>query len=219
MATKTTTTKTAAPKADAVPKTAPKGSTKPKAKSEPKTKGEPKAKSEPKAKDQPKVAKDEPKPKETPAATTTPTAPATTTTPAAPKQPATGKVPAKPKVKGKKKAHKGKKQSLKFVIDCSTPAEDYILDPANFEKYLHDRIKVNGKAGVLGDSVSIARDGKKLTVTAEAPFSKRYLKYLTKKFLKKQDLRDWLHVVAANKTTYELRYYRIHPTEDEEAAE
>jgi hypothetical protein len=55
---------------------------------------------------------------------------------------------------------------------------------------------VNGKAGALGDSVTISRDKTKIQVSAEAPFSKRYLKYLTKKYLKKQQLRDWLHVIA-----------------------
>lgn len=53
---------------------------------------------------------------------------------------------------------------------------------------------MNGKAGALGETVSIARDKAKLTVTAELPFSKRYLKYLTKKHLKKQQLRDYLRV-------------------------
>ena len=35
--------------------------------------------------------------------------------------------------------------SLKFTIDCTHPAEDNIMDVANFEKYLHERIKVAGK--------------------------------------------------------------------------
>ena len=70
--------------------------------------------------------------------------------------------------------------------------EDKVLDPASFEKFLHDRIKVNGKAGELGGKVTISRDKTKIVVNAEAPFSKRYLKYLTKKYLKKQQLRDFL---------------------------
>ena len=59
----------------------------------------------------------------------------------------------------------------------------------------------------------------RITVTAQAPFSKRYLKYLTKKYLKKQQLRDYLHVIASNKNTYELRYFSIinnEPEADEE---
>jgi len=120
------------------------------------------------------------------------------------------------KPKAGKTAKKGKKTSLKFSIDCHHPVEDGIMDPGSFEKFLHDRIKVNGKAGVLGDSVSIIRDKTKIHVSAEAPFSKRYLKYLTKKYLKKQQLRDWLHVIALNKSTYELRYFNIHEAEEEE---
>lgn len=69
----------------------------------------------------------------------------------------------------------------------------------------------------MGDSVSISRDKTKLSVTAELPFSKRYLKYLTKKYLKKQQLRDYLHVVATNKNTYELKYFSVNEPEGEEA--
>jgi len=38
---------------------------------------------------------------------------------------------------------------------------------------------------VLGDNVKVTRDKTKITVTSEIPMSKRYLKYLTKKYLKK----------------------------------
>ena len=53
------------------------------------------------------------------------------------------------------------------------PQQDKVLDVASFMKFLHDRIKVNGKAGNLGDQVSISSDKTKVTVTAETPFSKR----------------------------------------------
>ena len=43
-------------------------------------------------------------------------------------------MPGKSSKKGGKKA---------FVIDCSIPYQDNVLDPASFEKFLHDRIKVN----------------------------------------------------------------------------
>ena len=55
------------------------------------------------------------------------------------------------------------------------PVEDRVLDVASFEKFLHDHIKVNGKAGALGDAVTIAREKTKVTVSAEMPFSKRSL--------------------------------------------
>merc|ERR1711908_208142 len=115
-----------------------------------------------------------------------------------------------------KKGKAGKKQVLKFTIDCSQPVDDGIMDAASFEKFLLDKIKVGGKVGNLGDAVTVSRDKAKLVVTAETAFSKRYLKYLSKKYLKKQQLRDWLHVIASNKQSYELRYYNIHDQDAEE---
>ena len=37
---------------------------------------------------------------------------------------------------------------------------------------------------------------KSITVTSNIALSKRYLKYLTKKFLKKNSLRDWIRYVS-----------------------
>lgn len=90
--------------------------------------------------------------------------------------------------------------------------DDKVLDMAQFEKYLHDRIKINGKTGTLAQhNVTIVKDRTKLTVAspAELGFSKRQLKYLSKRYLKKQQLRDFLRVVAASKNSYEMRYFRI----------
>lgn len=44
------------------------------------------------------------------------------------------------------------------------------------EKYLQDRIKVDGKTGNLGSSVTVTREKNKIHITAEIPFSKRYIK-------------------------------------------
>ena len=44
---------------------------------------------------------------------------------------------------GPKKA----KKTLTFHIDCSRPVEDSIMEIAAFEKFLMDKIKVEGKAG------------------------------------------------------------------------
>jgi large subunit ribosomal protein L22e len=68
---------------------------------------------------------------------------------------------------------KGKKRAQTFTIDCGKPVEDKIMDIASFEKFLQDRIKVAGKAGVLGDTVTIAREKNKISVTSENAFSKR----------------------------------------------
>ncbi|XP_053204472.1 60S ribosomal protein L22-like [Panonychus citri] len=128
----------------------------------------------------------------------------------------TKKAPSKSKVASK--GGKKKRVQCKFILDCSRPQEDGILNATDFEKYLHERIKVNGKTGNLQNSVVIERNKSKIIVTTEIPFSKRYLKYLSKKYLKKNNLRDWLRVVSSAKDTYELKYFQINNEEDEEEA-
>lgn len=113
---------------------------------------------------------------------------------------------------------KRKKASFKFHIDCRQPVEDGIMNAADFETYLLGHIKINGKKNNLSNKLSLDRNKNKITVNAEVQFSKRYLKYLTKKYLKKNNLRDWLRVVAppTMKDTYELRYFQINNDEDDD---
>lgn len=60
-----------------------------------------------------------------------------------------------------------------------------------------------GKLGNLQDNVEITNEDKKTVhIKGKIPFSKRYLKYLSKKFLKKHEVRDYLHLIATNKDTY-----------------
>merc|ERR1711861_79621 len=123
---------------------------------------------------------------------------------------------------GKGKEKKGKtltkKSTSKFFVDCKQPVEDNIMDVAQLEKYFQDRIKVNGKTGNFGDALKVSKEKQKVlvSVSSEIQFSKRYLKYLTKKYLKKQNLRDFLHVIAPSKTAYELRYFNINNDNEEE---
>jgi|TARA_B110000208_G_C11708937_1_gene408558 large subunit ribosomal protein L22e len=112
----------------------------------------------------------------------------------------------------KSKKSSGSTEKKKFCIDCKVPFQDNVLDPASFMKFLTDRIKVDGRTGNLGTKVEVKRESEespKIYITAQLPFSKRYLKYLTKKYLKQQDLRDYLHVIASNASTYELKYFNI----------
>ncbi|XP_063238536.1 large ribosomal subunit protein eL22-like isoform X2 [Bacillus rossius redtenbacheri] len=128
-------------------------------------------------------------------------------------------------VHGKRQIHgknqkKPKKVTQTFVVDCTRPFEDGILDMANFEKYLKERLKVNGKTNNLGTAVTLERAKGRLSVNASVPFSKRYLKYMTKKYLKKNNLRDWLRVVSPNKKdTYEVRYFQINQEEEDDDAD
>ncbi|XP_067636470.1 large ribosomal subunit protein eL22 [Eurosta solidaginis] len=163
------------------------------------------------------------------AATATATAPtdkakAPVTKPAAAKPPrktvtaaaatAAGKVGKKNVLRGK--GIKKKKVSLRFGIDCTNIAEDNIMDVADFEKYIKARLKVNGKVNNLGNNVTFERVKMKLYVNSDVHFSKAYLKYLTKRYLKKNSLRDWIRVVSNDKESYELRYFRISSNDDED---
>lgn len=111
-----------------------------------------------------------------------------------------------------------KKVDLKFTIDCSNVVEDKVIIMRDFEKYLRERVKVNGKKGNLGADVNLSSNSTAIVIQSSVPFSKRYLKYLTKKYLKKVKIADYLRVVATDKSKYELKYLKIYSEEggDEE---
>lgn len=81
---------------------------------------------------------------------------------------------------------------------------------------MRERFKVHGKLNNLGTNVTVERQKMKIFVNSDIHYSKRYLKYLTKKYLKKNSLRDWIRVVSNNKDLYELRYFRISSNDDDE---
>merc|ERR1712013_108814 len=109
-----------------------------------------------------------------------------------------------------------KKVTLKFVVDCQTPVEHKIFDIESYKNYLTNHIKVGGKTNNLGETVKVVRDDHKVTVTSATPMSKGYVKYLTKRFLKKSQLRDWLRVVASDKASYKLKYFNV---QDDDASD
>ncbi|KAB0369742.1 hypothetical protein FD755_018735 [Muntiacus reevesi] len=92
-----------------------------------------------------------------------------------------------------KKDKKPKKSTWNFNLELTHPV-DGIFDSGNFRK-----------TGNLGNVIHIEHFKNKIIVISEKQFSKSYLKYLTKKYLKKNNLCDWLRVIASNKKTYELR--------------
>jgi len=103
------------------------------------------------------------------------------------------------------------------------------------EKFLQERMKYNGKTNNFGNVISLEKTKTKIIVNSDVPFTKRcvtiillsikyffktelylilfynsrYLKYLTKKYLKKNNLRDWLRVVHSGPDSYELRYFQV----------
>lgn len=97
-----------------------------------------------------------------------------------------------------------------FIINAQQPTNDRIFDPSAFVTFLQSRIKVDGRTGNLGENITVNNLGDgKIEVVANQEFSGRYLKYLTKKFLKKQQLRDWLRVVSTSKGEYSLKFFNV----------
>ena len=112
----------------------------------------------------------------------------------------------------KKPAEKVKKSA--YTIDCTLPVKDKVFQAKELVEYFLNKIKVAGKTKNLSKSVNVAcDDGKKIRVNAEIPLAKRYLKYLAKKFLKKQEVRDYLRLVAPNKAAYEFKYFKMESSE------
>merc|ERR1712168_68147 len=112
------------------------------------------------------------------------------------------------------RSKKLKRPTLKFSIDCSQPVDDGILDLSAFLTYLDEHVKVDGKLN-NHDKVKMELVAKSVTVTTNIAFSKRYLKYLTKRYLKKSNLREWLRVVADKKESYTLKYFNINQDDEE----
>merc|ERR1711964_786009 len=118
---------------------------------------------------------------------------------------------------GLKGSKKNAKVTKKFIINATQPLNDRIFDASAFTTFLQQRIKVDGLTGNLGERINVTNLGDgRIEVVAHQEFSGRYLKYLTKKFLKKQQLRDWLRVVSTSKGVYELRFFNVVADADEE---
>ncbi|SGZ54417.1 CIC11C00000002846 [Sungouiella intermedia] len=111
---------------------------------------------------------------------------------------------------------KNTQAAKKFVVDTSAPVENGVFDQEAYVKYLVEHIKVEGIIGNLGEEISISEEGNKVIVVSTAKFSGKYLKYLTKRFLKKNQLRDWIRFVSVKKNQYQLQFYSIAEEEEDE---
>lgn len=75
-------------------------------------------------------------------------------------------------------------------------------------------IEIDEKRGVI-----ISYDDASVTVTCKASVAKRYLKYLTRRYLAHIDMRDFLRVTAADKKTYIVKQRRTVDDKDDEEEE
>ena len=95
------------------------------------------------------------------------------------------------------------RSTVKFDINCTKPMNDKVRDAASFEEYLYDRIEIGSKTVALAAKIAtITRyDRTKVTVVfpAELGFSMRPLKYLSKRYSRKQQVRDSLSDIDGSK--------------------
>lgn len=86
-----------------------------------------------------------------------------------------------------------------------------------------ENIKVKAAGGVkgkLGDNVKITRSEGIVTIeVVDAATAKRQLKYLTRRYLRKQDLSNFLRVIAPKKDTYQIKYLASTGDAEEEEGE
>merc|ERR1712170_282241 len=89
-------------------------------------------------------------------------------------------------------------KQLKFTLDLGIAYEDDLVVPKEFLDFLKSNMKVNGKKGNLGENVTLVLNGSKINVTSNLRISKKYLK--------KSDILEYLKVIATDKNTYRIKY-------------
>lgn len=96
-----------------------------------------------------------------------------------------------------------------YTLDCSKCVQDSLFDANDLKEHLISKIKVNGKTGHLGKKILVNAETDKVTIVSQKPLSKRYIKYLSKKFLYARKIKDWVRVVAADRNSYRFSYYNV----------
>lgn len=114
-----------------------------------------------------------------------------------------------------KQIKKKEKSYKKYTVDFNAAVAGNLLSLEAAIKYLNQNIKVNGLKDKLGDSVKVTstdkKDKQKNSVLVQADtkinFSKRYIKYLVKKFLKRENISLYLRVIAQGPSNYVVKLF------------
>ncbi len=93
----------------------------------------------------------------------------------------------------------------KYTIDFTAPLSNKLLTLESVSKYLELNMKLNGLKGKLGDTIKINISDKNsilIQVESTLEFSKKYIKYLTKKYLKKEGIEKYMTINANTPSGY-----------------
>jgi len=99
----------------------------------------------------------------------------------------------------------------KFFVDFSEPLDNKLLSIESAMKYLNSNMKIDGLKGNLKDFIKISVDDKRnkkcllIQVDNQMQFSKKYIKYLVKKFLKREGIVKYLTVLSSSPNSYEIK--------------
>merc|ERR1712151_240443 len=102
------------------------------------------------------------------------------------------------------------KKEIKYTIDLTAAMddEDQVIDQGHYIDYLKTKLRLNGKA-LCDEFATVEASGKKVVVASNVKFGKRYLKYLTNKYLKSQDIKSYLRVLATDKLGYKVKFLEM----------
>ena len=108
---------------------------------------------------------------------------------------------------------KKEKTYKKYTVDFNSPVSSKLLSLESAVKYLISNIKVGGLKGKLGDSVKVTQsstaDKSKncifVSVDTTLKFSKRYIRYLVKRFLKREGIVRFLTVSSTAPNVYTVK--------------
>ena len=111
---------------------------------------------------------------------------------------------------------KKEKSYKKYTVDLNSLVSNKLLSLEAASKYLQSNIKVGGLKNKLGDSVKVTQSDKKdklknsifLSVDTTLKFSKRYIRYLMKKFLKREGIGRYLTIISTGPNVYTVKVLR-----------
>ena len=103
-----------------------------------------------------------------------------------------------------------------FNVDFNSPCSNNLLTLEGAEKYLKSNFKINGLKGKLEEKnakIKVAMTDKKdkrkntivISVDNKLQFSKRYIKYLVKKYLRREGIARFLTVSSTSPNAYTVK--------------
>ncbi|EKX50090.1 large subunit ribosomal protein L22e_2, cytoplasmic type [Guillardia theta CCMP2712] len=83
-------------------------------------------------------------------------------------------------------------------VNCTLAIAHGLFNATDLATYLKQRIKYNGKLHNYDDAIEVKVDGHDVILFLSEAFSTRYIRYLTKKFICKIELKDIVRPVSVD---------------------